>query len=163
MLLCVQAKLTAKPNVNDLIQAQIDKLKTKTVSDSFDDVIDYRSQLDADRRKSSKSSGTAPTNRLYSEMVASGLNPSVASMMFQDDNEDDESNSDGERSSRKSGKKRKRKEKKKSTKSDKKRSKSEKKSKKAKKEKSKKKRRHDSDDESSSSSSSDSDSSDDER
>lgn len=147
----LQAKSTTA-NVEDLIQAQINKLKAETAPATIDDVYEYRSKLDAERESAASSSRKTTNKRGYSETVASGLNPAVASIMFQDESEG--SNSDDEDGSKRKSKKR-RKHKKEKDDRDRKRSKSEKKSKKHKKEKKhKKSRKRDYDSDSSSSSSS---------
>lgn len=146
-----QAKSSAA-NVEDLIQAQINKLKAESAPETIDDVFEYRSKLDAERESAASSSRKTTNKRGYSETVASGLNPAVASIMFQDESEGSDSDSDD--GSRRKSKKR-RKHKKDKDDRDRKPSKSDKKSKKHKKEKKhKKSRKRDYDSDSSSSSSS---------
>lgn len=148
--LVLQAKSTSKAKFDDLIQAQISRLRAENVESSMDDVYDrdYRSKLDAERVISNSSKPSGIKDKEYNQILASGLNPAVASLMVQDEDSDSDYSRDvGKKRKRKKDKEKEKKRRKKETKS-----KKEKKEKKSK--KSKKSRKHDYSSDSSSTSSS---------
>ncbi len=163
-----QAKDAQKASITALLKSQIDKLEAEARGTTDGDNDAYKTEMEQERQKAqsnkrkSASSSTIDPQKA-SKYAASGLNPSVLSMMIEnsdvDSNSDSASESDSSASERRSKKiKKDKKKKEKKNKSSSKKSKSEKKEKKEKGEKKSKHKRQKrrKDDKSGSSSSSES-------